>query len=109
MKAQFGDVDLAGKRCGVERLDVGHAHVEFEAFEIDAPVHHRIEHETVVGAGREAEREPHSSLSIRNVVAPRLATASDNFHASRLRRSTTFDTARTCANRWLWTRHAYMN
>jgi len=51
VEAQFGDINLAGKRRGVERLDVGHAHVEFKTFEIDALVHHRIEHETVVGAG----------------------------------------------------------
>ena len=51
VETQFGDIDLAGKRRVVERLDVGHAHGEFKTFEIDAPMHDRIEHETVVRAG----------------------------------------------------------
>jgi hypothetical protein len=48
--AQFRDVDLTAKGCLVQRFDVRKTHVEFEPFEIDAPVDDRIEHEAVVRA-----------------------------------------------------------
>ena len=60
--AQLGDVGLAGERGVVERLDVGEPDRELQPFEIDPPVHDRVEHEAVVRARREAQRERHALI-----------------------------------------------
>ena len=57
---ELGDVGVAGERGLVERLDIGEARGKLEPFEIDPPVHDRVEHEAVVRAGREAERQRHA-------------------------------------------------
>ena len=55
----------------------------------------RVEHEAVVGARRESERQRHASPSMRSASEPRFSIASVSFQAPRLRRSTTFEMART--------------
>src|SRR5581483_2101216 len=107
--AQLADVDAAGERRGVQRLDVGQAHVEIEALEIDAPVHNRIEHEAVVGTGRKRQRQLHTCCRISAAARHSATMAPATFHAWRFRRSTMFETARTCANGTRCIRHADMN
>jgi hypothetical protein len=59
-----------------------------------------------LGQGK-AERA--SRVIRKRAVAFRLTIASSIFHASRLRRSTRFDTALICANGTSYIRHAAMN
>src|SRR5262249_5670708 len=107
--AHLGHLRLARKRGGVERLDVLEVHGELEPLEIDSAVGDRIEHEAIVRAGGEAKPEFHRHLRMLDAARPRFSIASPRFHASRLRRSTMFETARTCANGTPLIRHAYMN
>jgi hypothetical protein len=51
MKTELRDVRIAGKGFPVERLDVGHPHVELESLQIDTPVDDRVEHEAVIRTG----------------------------------------------------------
>ena len=110
MIAQLRDVGLARERRLVQRLDVREAHRELEPFEIDPPVDDRVEHEAVVRAGREAERQRHACSRMlrrgrrqacdRLVQLPRRAVApfDDVRHRAHLRE-----------RRRPWIRQAYMN
>src|SRR5438067_7131465 len=107
--AQFRDLRLAGERGFVQLLHVGQMNLEVEPFHVDAPADYRVEHETVVRTRRETQRQPHSPSMIRIVACVSAPTASGIRHAARFRRSTMFDTARTCAKRTPFTRQADMN
>src|SRR4029453_10379072 len=108
VKTELGDVHLMRECRLVQRFHVGHANRELEPFEVDPPIDDRVEHEAVVRTRGEAQREFHWRSRILRAAAFRLSIASASFHASRLRRSTTFETARTWANGTAWMRHAYM-
>src|SRR5205823_613304 len=103
------DRGVAGERGMVQRLDVHQSNRELEALQVDPPIHDRIEHEAVVRTRRERERQRHAWLTISSTPRPRLSIASAILQLSRFRRSTMFDTARTCANGTLWISAAYMN
>ena len=110
MIAQLGDVGVAGERGRVQRFDVGQPHRELEPFEVDALFTIASNMKQSFGTGRKAERQGHAWFDdAQRRRRSRLRIASLIFHASRLRRSTMFDTARTCANGTPWIRHADMN
>src|SRR5262245_3821595 len=105
---ELRDVDGPIERRAVEAFNVVEAYRQLEIFEIDASVDDRVEHEAVVRAGREPEGQFHAASSTSVATRQRRATASSTFQAPRFRRSTTFETERTCANGTLWIRQAYM-
>jgi hypothetical protein len=57
--AQLRDVGVAGECRVVQRFNVGQTHRKVEPLQIDSLVHDRVEHEAVVRAWREAQRERH--------------------------------------------------
>src|SRR5207249_2156537 len=106
---ELGDVGFAGERRRVQRFDVRKPLRELQALEVDATIHDGVEHEAIVWAGRESERQLHTCSRMPRAHRFRLSIASPRFHASRFRFSTMFATARTCANGTWLMRHACMN
>ncbi len=95
---EFRDVDRLIEGGAIQRFHVLETDRKLQAFEIDPAVDDRVEHEAIVRAGRKPERELHAPSSTSVAVRHKAATASSMRQAPRLRRSTAFDTARTCAN-----------
>src|SRR5437870_2698990 len=107
--AELRDLGLSRERRAVQDFNVREVDDELEPFGIDAAVDDRVEHEAVVRTRRETERQLHVSSRMRRVVSARRSMASDTRQAPRLRRSTRFETARTCAKVTLLIRQALMN
>src|SRR5689334_3186022 len=93
----------------IQRFDVGQRDIELEAFAIDAAVHHRVEHEAVVRARRERQRQLHTDSNSFTDCSPSASMAASICHAPRFRRTTALDTARTCANGTPAIKLEYMN